>query len=65
MDFQQLQTQLNQKLSVVGVKITSFFNFVANKLKNFKNLTLGEQISFGIIGGGFVLILVSIVLFII
>ena len=64
MDFQQLQTQLNQKLNEVGVKINNFFNFIVNKLKNFKNLTLGEQISFGIIGGGFVLILVSIVLFI-
>ena len=65
MDFQQLQTQLNQKLNEVSVKINNFSNFFVNKLKNFKNLTLGEQISFGIIGGGFVLILISIVLFII
>ena len=54
MNFQELQTQLNQKLNEVGVKINNFFNFIVNKLKNFKNLTLGEQISFGIIGGGFV-----------
>ena len=64
MDFQQLQTQLNQKLNEMGVKISNFSNFVVNKLKNFKNLTLGEQISFGIIGGGLFFILVSIVLFI-
>ena len=65
MDFQQLQTQLNQKLNEIGVKINSFFNFVVNKLKNFKNLTLGEQISYAIIGCGLFLILVSLVLFII
>ncbi len=65
MDFKQLQTQLNQQLNSLSVKINSFFNFIINKLKNYKNLTLGEQISFGVVGGGFTLILISIVLFII
>ncbi len=46
-------------------KVGYFFSFVAGKLKNFKNLTLGEQISYSAIGVGFILILASIVLFVI
>ena len=65
MDFKQLQTRLNQQINVLNQKINVFSNFIINKLKNFKNLTLGEQISFGVMGGGLFLILISIVLFII
>lgn len=46
-------------------KISYFFSFVAGKLKNFKNLTLGEQISYSAIGVGLIMILASIVLFVI
>ena len=60
MDFKQIQSQLNQQISLLNQKVNAFFNF-----KNFKNLTLGEQISYGIIGGGLFLILVSIILFIV
>ncbi len=53
------------------VKITlpapleAFFSFLAGKLRNFPNLTLGEQISYSSIGGGLLLILIAIVLFIV
>jgi hypothetical protein len=58
MDFKQQLNEFNQK-------VNAFVQFIINKLKNFKNLTLGEQISFGVIGGGLFLILVSFVLFLI
>jgi hypothetical protein len=65
MDFQSLQSQINERLEIFNKNINQLFNFVGSKLKNFKNLTLGEQISYAIIGCGLFLILVSIVLFII
>jgi hypothetical protein len=65
MDFQSLQSQINERLGIFNQNINQLFNFVGSKLKNFKNLTLGEQISYAIIGCGLFLILVSIVLFII
>lgn len=43
----------------------AFFSFLAGKLRNFPNLTLGEQISYGSIGGGLLLILVAVVLFVV
>ena len=52
-------------LGRLNQKISSFFGFTGMKLKNFKNLTLGEQISFGAIGVGLVLMVTSVVLFII
>lgn len=57
-DFKQSLDQMNQK-------INAFFSFIGMKLKNFKNLTRGEQISYGSIGAGLLLILVSVVLFVI
>ena len=65
MEFKQLQNKINQKLNVFAQKVNAFTRFIIDKLKNFKNLTLGEQISFGVIGGGLFLILVSFVLFLI
>jgi hypothetical protein len=64
MNFAQLQTQLNQQITLLNRKINSFFNFVMGRLKNFKNLTLSEQISYGIIGAGLIFIIISIFLFI-
>mgnify|MGYP003994845997 FL=1 len=55
--FQQFFTQLN-------LKINNFTNFVVKKLKNYKNLSLGEQIAYPTIGFGILLILVSLILFI-
>jgi ABC-type transport system involved in cytochrome c biogenesis permease subunit len=65
MDFKQLQSQLNEQITHFNQQINQLFNFVGNKLKNFKNLTLGEQISYAVIGCGLFLILLSIILFII
>ncbi len=65
MDFQNLQSQVNERLNIFNENINRFFNFIGSKLKNFKNLTLGEQISYAIIGCGFLLILISVVLFVI
>jgi len=57
--------QLNQQLAVFNQKITDGTNFLINKLKNFKNLTLGEQIAFCCMGGGLFLIILSIIFFLI
>lgn len=56
---------LQQKLDSVNQNINKFFSFITNKLKNYKNLTLGEQISFPTVGLGFILILISIILFVV
>ena len=58
-------SKLNQQLAVFNQKITDGTNFLINKLKNFKNLTLGEQIAFSSMGGGLFLIILSIIFFII
>ncbi len=57
MDFKELLNELNQKLQ-------NFSSFVVDKVKDFPNLTLNEQIGFGAIGGGLVLVLVAVVLFV-
>jgi hypothetical protein len=51
-------------LGQIKQNITDFTSFIVDKLKNFKNLTLYEQISFGGISGGLFLIFISIILFI-
>ncbi|MBI4980180.1 hypothetical protein HZC30_01315 [Candidatus Woesearchaeota archaeon] len=56
MSFQDTLNDFNQKIS-------DFFSFIGNKLQNFKELSVGEQVSFGCIGVGILLILISIVLF--
>ena len=60
----QFTAQLNQQLAQLNKQINGFITFVGNKLKNYKNLSLGEQIAFPTIAAGLLLILVSIVLFI-
>ena len=60
----QFMEQMNQQLAVINHHLDEFFSFVGGKLKNFKNLTLGEQISYSVVGLGFLLFLVSIILFI-
>jgi len=64
MNFNQFKSKIGLQLSLLNKKITSFFNFIGNKLKNFKNLFIGEQIAYSVIGLGFLLILVSMILFI-
>ncbi len=63
-DVKTLINGLNQKLNHLNQKIGNFFRFIGRKLRNFKNLTLGEQISYSSVGAGLLLILVSVVLFI-
>ena len=48
----------------MGEKIASFFTFVASKLKNFKRLSLGEQLAYCSSISGLLLILVSLGMFI-
>lgn len=55
----------NSRLRAINTKIVNFFSFLGNKLANFKNLTLGEQISYCSIGAGLLLIMVAAVLFIV
>ena len=64
MDFAEVKNQLTDQLNQINEQISRFFGFVINKLKNYKNLSLGEQIAYPIIGAGLLLILTSIILFI-
>ncbi|MFA6462090.1 MAG: hypothetical protein WCV90_07545 [Candidatus Woesearchaeota archaeon] len=44
--------------------ITDFFTFIAGKLKDFKNLSLREQIAFPCAGLGLLLIVISLFMFV-
>ena len=55
----------SQKLQEINQKVNDFINFVIDKLKHFKELSRGEQVSYVSIGIGLFLILTSIILFII
>lgn len=46
-------------------KVMDLFTFIARKINDFPNLSLGEQIAFPAIGLGLLLILLSLVFFII
>jgi len=59
-----LINQLNQQVAVLNRRIASFFSFISTKITHFKSLTLGEQISFLLVGAGLVLMLISVILFI-
>ena len=60
----QVINQLTQQVALVFKQISSFFSFVFNKVHNFMNLKLQEQIAYGVIGVGLVLTALSIALFI-
>lgn len=60
-----MMNRLNQQLAVLNKHIADFFAFIVGKLKNFKNLTRGEQVSYIAIGLGFVFIITSIILFVV
>lgn len=64
MDFAEVKNQLTDQLNQINEQISRFFGFVINKLKNYKNLSLGEQIAYPVVGAGFLLILISIIMFI-
>ncbi|GEM_PF-2055079 len=65
MDLKSFQNQINQKISSLNHQLNAFLTFILKKLQNFKNLTLGEQVSYCSFGGGFILVVVSLILFII
>ncbi|HLD72684.1 MAG TPA: hypothetical protein VJA23_03795 [Candidatus Nanoarchaeia archaeon] len=65
MDIKSFQNQLNQKINSINIQFNLFLTFLLKKLQNFKNLTLGEQISYCSFGGGLLLVMISIILFII
>lgn len=44
-------------------KINDFFSFIGSKLSDFKNLSLGEQISYCCVGAGLIMVIVGGVLF--
>ena len=46
-------------------RVGDFFSFVANKLAHFRSLSRGEQVSYGAVGVGLVLVLVALVLFLV
>ncbi len=56
---------INQQFEEISKKIISFMNIISNKLQHFPDLTLGEQISYACVGVGFILVLISLILFII
>ncbi len=63
--FAQFKDNLADNLAVIHQRINAFVSFVINKLKNFKRLTLGEQIAYAGVGVGLLLVLAAMVLFII
>ena len=52
----------NEQMADFNQKVNDLANFVVGKLKDFPNLTIGEQISYPAVGIGFILILVSVVM---
>ncbi|MBI2666306.1 hypothetical protein HYX13_01710 [Candidatus Woesearchaeota archaeon] len=57
--------EIKEALEDIQQQLNTFFIFIGNKLKNFKNITRGEQISYVAVGTGILLILVSLVLFVV
>lgn len=55
--------EFKEQLRQIIVSINHLTNFIISKLSHFSRLSLGEQISYPVIGLGLILILVSIVLF--
>ncbi|MDP3698075.1 MAG: hypothetical protein Q8R47_00660 [Nanoarchaeota archaeon] len=62
--FNQVFHDFQQQAALFNRRIYAFFSFLGMKLKNFKSLSLQEQISFGLIGAGLIFIVTSIVLFV-
>lgn len=53
------------QLELLAVGFNRSFSFVASRLKHFPQLSLGEQISYPVIGVGLILVIISIIMFII
>jgi hypothetical protein len=61
----QFVGRFQQQLALFNRRFSAFFSFVLNRLKNFKNISLQEQIAYGVTGVGIVLMITSIILFVI
>lgn len=61
----QINSQLSQQFYLFFQKINTFFTAIGTDIKNFKNLTLGEQIAYCAVAGGVLLVLSAIVIFMI
>jgi len=61
--FNQIMGSFEQQIMLFGQRISAFFSFIASRIKNFKTISLPEQVSFGLIGIGLVFIITSIILF--
>lgn len=61
----QFLGNFQQQLVLFNRRLAAFFTFLGMKLRNFSSLTVQEQISFGLIGVGLILIATSIVLFLV
>ena len=59
----QIRSNFQQQLALFNRRIVAFFSLMLTRLKNFKALTIQEQIAFGLVGIGLVLILISFMLF--
>lgn len=61
----QVFTGFQQGVALFFRRIAAFFSFLAMRLKNFKALSIQEQIAFGLIGIGLVFIATSVVMFLV
>ena len=57
--------EVKEKLSMLQESFSAGVDFLKGKLSHFKQLSLGEQISYPAVGLGLLLVLVSVVLFIV
>lgn len=63
MDVAELKDQFVDGLNEIGDKVTTFFEFVGNKLAHFSELSVGEQIAYGCVLLGVVLVITGIIMF--
>ncbi len=63
MDVADVKDVVVDFFSSLNEKVTDFFTFVAGKLQNFKNLSVGEQISYCCVGAGILLVVVAVFMF--
>jgi hypothetical protein len=53
------------QIDSINIKVNGFAAFVTGKLKNFKSLSIGEQVSYPAVMLGILLMMVAVVMFII
>lgn len=65
MDVAELKDQFVDGLNEIGDSVSRFFGFVSNKLVHFSELSLWEQIAYGCVLLGIVLVITSVILFVV